>query len=91
QYLFMFLRVCSLLFSAVRLNMMGPYRLLLHSVRPLVEAEVSQNQDMRTGIFGDMDHNDTDDRPATTWPLGTILVVRHATLKHSCCENPPPQ
>ncbi|KAG2156331.1 hypothetical protein DEU56DRAFT_876370 [Suillus clintonianus] len=89
QHLFLFLHARSLLSSAVRLNTIGPYssqQLLLHSVRPLVEAEVLQNKDMRTGIFGDMHHNDADDRPATTWPLGEILAVRH-DLQHSRIFN----
>lgn len=89
QHLFLFLHARSLLSSAVRLNTIGPYssqQLLLHSVKPLVEAEVSQNKDMRTGIFGDMHHNDADDRPATTWPLGEILAVRH-DLQHSRIFN----
>jgi urease accessory protein len=89
QHLFLFLHARSLLSSAVRLNTIGPYssqQLLLHSVRPLVEAEVSQNKDMRTGIFVDMHHNDADDRPATTWPLGEILAVRH-DLQHSRIFN----
>ncbi|KIK46698.1 hypothetical protein CY34DRAFT_381293 [Suillus luteus UH-Slu-Lm8-n1] len=89
QHLFLFLHARSLLSSAVRLNTIGPYssqQLLFHSVKPLVEAEVSQNKDMRTGIFGDMHHNDADDRPATTWPLGEILAVRH-DLQHSRIFN----
>lgn len=89
QHLFLFLHARSLLSSAVRLNTIGPYssqQLLLHSVKPLVEAEVSQNKDMRTGIFADMHHNDADDRPATTWPLGEILAVRH-DLQHSRIFN----
>lgn len=89
QHLFLFLHARSLLSSAVRLNTIGPYssqQLLLHSVKPLVEAEVSQNKDMCTGIFGDMHHNDADDRPATTWPLGEILAVRH-DLQHSRIFN----
>lgn len=89
QHLFLFLHARSLLSSAVRLNTIGPYssqQLLLHSVRPLVEAEVSQNKDMRTGIFMDMHCNDADNRPATTWPLGEILAVRH-DLQHSRIFN----
>ncbi|KAG1755432.1 hypothetical protein EDB19DRAFT_1901651 [Suillus lakei] len=66
---FLFLHARSLLFSAVRD--------LWSSMK------YSQNKDMRIGIFRDMDHNHADDRPATTWPLGEILAVRHATLKHS--------
>ncbi|KAG0709898.1 hypothetical protein DFH29DRAFT_20303 [Suillus ampliporus] len=89
QHLFLFLHARSLLSSAVRLNTIGPYssqQILLHSVRPLVEAEVSQNKDIRTGIFGDMHCNGVDDRPATTWPLGEILAVRH-DLQHSRIFN----
>ncbi|KAG2349173.1 hypothetical protein BDR05DRAFT_956557, partial [Suillus weaverae] len=89
QHLFLFLHARSLLSSAVRLNTIGPYssqQLLLHSVRPLVEAEVSQNKDMRTGIFVDMHPNDANDRPAMTWPLGEILAVRH-DLQHSRIFN----
>ncbi|KAG1752522.1 uncharacterized protein EDB91DRAFT_521699 [Suillus paluster] len=89
QHLFLFLHARSLLSSAVRLNTIGPYssqQLLLHSVKPLVEAEVSQNKDIRTGILGGMHCNDADDWPATTWPLGEILAVRH-DLQHSRIFN----
>ncbi|KAG1806547.1 uncharacterized protein HD556DRAFT_1225430 [Suillus plorans] len=89
QHLFLFLHARSLLSSAVRLNTIGPYssqQLLLHSVRPLVEEEVSHNKDMHTGILMDMHHNDADNHPATTWPLGEILAVRH-DLQHSRIFN----
>lgn len=89
QHLFLFLHARSLLSSAVRLNTIGPYssqQLLLHSVKPLVEAEVSQNKDIRTGISVDMHRSDVDDWPATTWPLGEILAVRH-DLQHSRIFN----
>ena len=89
QHLYLFLHARSILSSAVRLNTIGPYgaqQLLLHSVRPLVEEEVSRSKDMCTGIFGDMDCNDAYGRPSTTWPLGEIIAVRH-DLQHSRIFN----
>ncbi|OJA19322.1 hypothetical protein AZE42_00416 [Rhizopogon vesiculosus] len=89
QHLFLFLHARSILSSAVRLNTIGPYsaqQLLLHSVRPLVEEEVSRSKNMCTGTFGDMGCNDAYDRPSTTWPLGEILAVRH-DLQHSRIFN----
>jgi len=88
QHLYLFLHARSILSSAVRLNTIGPYsaqQLLLHSVKPLVEEEASKSKDMCTGILGEM-HWDADDLPATTWPLGEILAVRH-DLQHSRIFN----
>ncbi|KAH9938003.1 UreF-domain-containing protein [Fomitopsis serialis] len=92
QYLHLFLHARSLLSASVRLNTIGPYaaqQLLLHAVKPLVEAEAMKNRDIRTGIDLDSDAGlggQTTHGPAVTWPLGEILAARH-DLQHSRIFN----
>ena len=93
QYLHLFLHARSLLSAAVRLNILGPYgaqQLLLHAVRPLIDHEVSQCKELRTGIhkYHDLesDFDEMLNGPAATWPLGEILATRH-DLQHSRIFN----
>ncbi|KDQ29540.1 hypothetical protein PLEOSDRAFT_1076260 [Pleurotus ostreatus PC15] len=88
QYLHLFLHARSLLSASVRLNEVGPYgaqQLLLHAVRPLVEAETSRCRNKKTGIL-DEEFDELNAGPATTWPLGEILAGRH-DLQHSRIFN----
>ncbi|KAL0949224.1 hypothetical protein HGRIS_009304 [Hohenbuehelia grisea] len=88
QYLHLFLHARSLLSASVRLNTVGPYgaqQLLLHGVRPLVQAEALRCKDLRTGIL-DVGHDDMNDGPAMIWPLGELLAARH-DLQHSRIFN----
>ncbi len=96
QYLHLFLQARSLLSSSVRLNTIGPYaaqQLLLHAVRPLVDAEMSRCKHLGTGhteatdgAGEDMWDEDVVRGPAMTWPLGEILAARH-DLQHSRIFN----
>ncbi|KAH9947162.1 UreF-domain-containing protein [Amylocystis lapponica] len=91
QFLHLFLQARSILSASVRLNTLGPYgaqQLLLHVIRPLVEAETARCKDLRTGYkrIPDDDFDETVSGPATTWPLGEILAVRHDLL-HSRIFN----
>ncbi|OBZ70046.1 putative urease accessory protein UreF, partial [Grifola frondosa] len=91
QSLHLFLHARSLLSASVRLNTIGPYaaqQLLLHAVRPLVEAETVKCRDLRTGYdaTADSDLDKVTNGPATTWPLGEILAARH-DLQHSRIFN----
>ena len=95
QYLHLFLQARSLLSSSVRLNTIGPYaaqQLLLHAVRPLVDAEMSRCKNLVTGLLPSDAHltrEEQDDPtlgPAMTWPLGEILAARH-DLQHSRIFN----
>ncbi|KAI5480984.1 hypothetical protein MNV49_006170 [Pseudohyphozyma bogoriensis] len=94
KHLFLFLHARSLLSSAIRMNVIGPYvshRLLLHDVRPLVEEALASNLTTKTipieddGMPGELGATD-EDGPATTWPLGEILATRHDLL-HSKIFN----
>ena len=91
QYLHLFLHARGILSASVRLNEIGPYnaqQLLLHDVRPLVDAECEKNKNLRTGLLagGDDSVDETIDGPANTWPLGEILAARH-DLQHSRIFN----
>ncbi|TBU47233.1 hypothetical protein BD309DRAFT_914337 [Dichomitus squalens] len=96
QYLHMFLQSRSLLSSSVRLNTIGPYgaqQLLLHTVRPLVDAEMSRCKDLTTGLLASSQNAEQDGLdddairgPTMTWPLGEILTARH-DLQHSRIFN----
>ncbi|TFK64044.1 hypothetical protein BDN72DRAFT_775110 [Pluteus cervinus] len=91
QYLHLFLHARSLLSAGVRLNNIGPYgaqQLLLHAVRPLLEAEVTKCKDLQTGflVVPGGNFNEPTQGPANTWPLGEILSSRH-DLQHSRIFN----
>ncbi|TFY56584.1 hypothetical protein EVJ58_g7554 [Rhodofomes roseus] len=92
QFLHLFLHARSLLSASIRLNTIGPYaaqQLLLHTVKPLVEAEALKSKTLRTGIAGgDWRHpiDEVHHGPAVTWPLGEILAARH-DLQHSRIFN----
>ena len=80
QNLFLFLHARSILSSAIRLNIIGPYishRLLLRDVRPLIAEAMEKCKDLEleSGVG-----------PVVTWPLGEILAARHDTL-HSKIFN----
>jgi len=90
QYLFLFLHARSLLSAAIRLNSIGPYaaqQLLLHIVRPLVQAALKEAGALRIhftpeSISGGsctdpIIEDGINDGPAVTWPLGEILAARH--------------
>lgn len=80
RHLFLFTHARSLLSSAVRLNIVGPYqsqRLLLHKVRPIVDRalrECTSTQEAKAK------------EPVNTWPLSEILIARHDQL-HSRIFN----
>ena len=93
QYLHLFLQARSLLSSSVRLNTIGPYaaqQLLLHTVRPVVDAEMTRCKSLSTGVLAESGSRQDDDfadhGPAMTWPLGEILAARH-DLQHSRIFN----
>jgi len=93
QYLHLFLHARGVLSAAIRMNIIGPYaaqQLLLHAVKPLVEAQMAQCKEIRTGLsaFGNGSGQDDSfvDGPANTWPLGEILSARH-DLQHSRIFN----
>lgn len=72
------------------MNIIGPYaaqQLLLHAVKPLVEAQMAQCKDICTGLSaGSWQDDPLVDGPANTWPLGEILSARH-DLQHSRIFN----
>jgi len=89
QHLHLFLHVRALLSASIRLNTLGPYaaqQLLLHVVRPLVDAALDECKDLRIPLRPEEPTNEDDDGPATTWPLGEILAARH-DLQHSRIFN----
>ncbi|KAI0353072.1 hypothetical protein OH77DRAFT_658300 [Trametes cingulata] len=96
QYLHLFLQARSLLSASVRLNTIGPYaaqQLLLHVVRPIVEAEMKRCKHLSTGLRASTDdtlpgtpQDEALIGPAMTWPLGEILAARH-DLQHSRIFN----
>ncbi|KAI0832665.1 hypothetical protein BC628DRAFT_1309884 [Trametes gibbosa] len=93
QYLHLFLQARSLLSASVRLNTIGPYasqQLLLHAVRPIVDAEMSKCKHLTTGMLAPSGSAAQADEaihgPAMTWPLGEILASRH-DLQHSRIFN----
>ncbi|KAF8306455.1 hypothetical protein DL93DRAFT_2088573, partial [Clavulina sp. PMI_390] len=88
QHLFMFLQARSLLSASIRLNSIGPYaaqQLLLHFVRPLVEAAVQEagTRAIRYAsapedYAGDLLLDESiEDGPVVTWPLGEVIAARH--------------
>ncbi|KAK1927010.1 hypothetical protein DB88DRAFT_448313 [Papiliotrema laurentii] len=97
-HLHLFLHARSLLSSAVRLNIIGPYassQLLLHPMRTLIESTTSRYaaspgrtslDDADNESIGFWDWAETDYGPATTWPLGEVLSGRH-DLQHSRIFN----
>lgn len=99
QHLFLFLHARSLLSASIRLNTIGPYaaqQLLLHVVRPLVDAAVQEAASSRitfknvleteaTDVEPELD-DDEEGGPVMTWPLGEILAARH-DLQHSRIFN----
>ncbi|EJD53969.1 urease accessory protein UreF [Auricularia subglabra TFB-10046 SS5] len=98
-YLHLFLHARGVLSAAIRLNTIGPYaaqQLLLHSVRPLLDAELERHRlrasqvpetptDTDTGA-GTAEASIVASNPACTWPLGEILAARH-DLQHSRIFN----
>ncbi|KAJ4479226.1 hypothetical protein J3R30DRAFT_2735477 [Lentinula aciculospora] len=101
QYLHIFLYARSLLSASVRLNEIGPYnaqQILLRVSRLVIEAEVENCKDLRTGIRLGLKSGESKDAeesrnfdkvfngPANTWPLGEILAARH-DLQHSRIFN----
>ncbi|PCH40842.1 urease accessory protein UreF [Wolfiporia cocos MD-104 SS10] len=102
QSLHLFLHARSLLSASVRLNTVGPYaaqQLLLHVVRPLVDAEAKRCEGLRTSFQrlkpaldsagsarSSAAFDETMHGPAVTWPLGEILAARH-DLQHSRIFN----
>ncbi|THH19908.1 hypothetical protein EW146_g1343 [Bondarzewia mesenterica] len=93
-HLHLFLHARGILSAAIRMNALGPYaaqQLLLHAVRPLVDAEAKRSEGRTTGLWRDEreDVNVLEESaigPATTWPLGEILAARHDQL-HSRIFN----
>ena len=97
QHLHLFLQARSLLSASIRLNTIGPYaaqQLLLHVVKGLVEGQINQCKDLRSGLQDTQDGDDEKDGEVldnlqcavTTWPLGEILAARH-DLQHSRIFN----
>ncbi|KAI0776217.1 hypothetical protein BD413DRAFT_602681 [Trametes elegans] len=96
QYLHLFLQARSVLSASVRLNTIGPYaaqQLLLHTVRPLVDYEMSRCKHITSGLESSdvvvpaqPEDEDVVRGPAMTWPLGEILAARH-DLQHSRIFN----
>jgi urease accessory protein len=98
QFLHLFLCARGVLSAAVRMNICGPYaaqQLLLHAVRPIVDAETSRCAGLRTGVSRPLSTMDAvcfdeemmiNSGPAMTWPLGEILAARH-DLQHSRVFN----
>lgn len=80
QNIFLFLHARSILSSAIRLNIIGPYishRLLLHDVRPLIAQALDECKDLQL---------EKGTGPVVSWPLGEILAARHDAL-HSKIFN----
>ena len=80
-----------MLSAAVRMNILGPYaaqQLLLHAVKPLLCEAISTTAHLVSGALNENIHPElpTEQLPATTWPLGEILSVRHDLL-HSRIFN----
>ncbi|ODN78998.1 hypothetical protein L202_04509 [Cryptococcus amylolentus CBS 6039] len=100
-HIHLFLHARSLLSSAVRLNLIGPYassQLLLHPFRKIIDKTVSDLSASTTGILhegrgekqGEEDFwawtEEAERGPQTTWPLGEVLTGRH-DLQHSRIFN----
>lgn len=99
QHLALFLHARSILSAAVRMNTIGPYlaqQMLLSDIKPLVDTLVAECRNLRSGalVVGEdnSDSNlDSDEMtyatgPASTWPLGEIVAIRH-DLQHSRIFN----
>jgi urease accessory protein len=92
-HLHLFLHARGMLSAAVRLNTLGPYaaqQLLLHSVRPIVDDAAARCAQLHTGLLvqddADPVFDEIKDGPATTWPLGEIIIARH-DLQHTRIFN----
>ncbi|KAI9637267.1 uncharacterized protein MKK02DRAFT_23978 [Dioszegia hungarica] len=93
-HLYLFLHARSVLSAAVRLNLIGPYlssQLLLHPTNGILarhEVIPSEVEDEWSGGRGDFWDwaIEAEKGPATTWPLGEVLVARH-DLQHSRIFN----
>jgi len=99
-HLHLFLQARAILSSAVRLNLLGPYaaqRMLLTDIRPVVSQALDvwkRRQATSSSTLGSAiatveglnNHDEDEDGPATTWPLGEILAARHDQL-HSRIFN----
>lgn len=96
-HLYLFLHARSLLSSAVRLNLIGPYlssQLLLHPYRTIIDTATVEL--VKSAEHTQDDHGaavdpwgwakEAEEGPATTWPLGEILMSRH-DLQHSRIFN----
>ncbi|KAI6100288.1 hypothetical protein F5141DRAFT_1009875 [Pisolithus sp. B1] len=99
QHLALFLHARSILSAAVRMNTIGPYlaqQMLLSDIKHLVDTLVAECRNLRSGMLvaGEDDSNSNLDPgemtyatgPASTWPLGEIVAVRH-DLQHSRIFN----
>lgn len=95
RHLYLFTHARSLLSSAVRLNIVGPYlstQLLSHPLRQTISHSLASDA-TRPPDGGAHDAGDgwgwadeAEQGPATTWPLGEILAARH-DLQHSRIFN----
>ncbi|GMK59118.1 hypothetical protein CspeluHIS016_0701330 [Cutaneotrichosporon spelunceum] len=93
HHLYLFTHARSLLSSAVRLNVVGPYlstQLLAHPLRRTIERAMGSGVALPPGEGDGGDGwewaEDAEGGPATTWPLGEILAARH-DLQHSRIFN----
>jgi urease accessory protein len=104
-HLYLFLHARSLLSTAVRMNIIGPYassQMLLHPFKRIIEREAASlnNESNTTGLstppadasqpakkagFWDWT-KEAEVGPATTWPLGELLMGRH-DMQHSRIFN----
>lgn len=99
QHLALFLHARSILSAAVRMNTIGPYlaqQMLLSDIKPLVDTLIAECRNRRSGVLvvGEDNSNSNLDPdevtyttgPASTWPLGEIVAIRH-DLQHSRIFN----
>ncbi|WVQ74758.1 hypothetical protein IAR50_004363 [Cryptococcus sp. DSM 104548] len=100
-HIHLFLHARSLLSSAVRLNLIGPYassQLLLHPFREIIDQNVLDLSQSTTGLQKEDEGekqeaadfwawtDEAERGPETTWPLGEVLMGRH-DLQHSRIFN----
>ncbi|CAD6588685.1 MAG: hypothetical protein TREMPRED_005122 [Tremellales sp. Tagirdzhanova-0007] len=97
-HLSIFLHARSLLSSAVRLNIIGPYassQLLLYPFREIIDHAVAQSRTLSKSFGRQSEQTEQEfwawadeasSGPATTWPLGELLMGRH-DLQHSRIFN----
>jgi urease accessory protein len=108
-HLYLFLHARSLLSTAVRMNIIGPYassQMLLHPFKDIIERETlhlnnanHENTTTTTGLIKFDEERQGKDKggfwdwtkeaelgPATTWPLGELLMARH-DMQHSRIFN----